>query len=176
MRRFVAALLLIGTIPALLACGGGDGAAAAPTQPPPADQPAGGGAPAASDEPIEVTAEVLWGDFNGDLFAAQAKYKGKPVLVTGIKRKGLVPGELSRQPIASLMFDIGNPGFGIECAMAEEDRPDFEPLAQWTIVKVSGTVAGRGIKFINVVDCELVEVLGIFEPPVSLQEEGTAGG
>jgi hypothetical protein len=98
-----------------------------------------------------VTADQLYNEYSANSVAADAKYKGKTVDVTGeIQRIG-------KDFLGSAYVVIGGRGFidGVQCIFPQTEETVVASLSQRGMISVQGEVSGK-MGFVLLRNCRVV--------------------
>jgi len=134
-NSFTIVLILIIGIGLILGCGGGSGNSTATN--PGASAPSNSGAVAPAEKPIAVDAKVLTKEYDSNELAADGKYKGKLLAVTG--------------KISNIAETFGNITVSLEgsdltksvmCSFEESEKPSVAALKKGEKVTLVGTGDG----------------------------------
>ena len=137
MRRLLAIMLSFAptALLALSACGGSD--EPIPSLP-------GAARPTAVLAPDSITAAQLAGEFDLDSVAADAKFKGKTLDVTGsVISLGTNKSKVSYINLQGAGYG-DDAGTAVQCVLTESDSEALSELSPMEVVTIRGTVEGLG--------------------------------
>lgn len=112
-----------------------------------AEQPA---APA----PIKLTADALYNAYTNNQVAADAKYKGNIVEVTGVINS--IGKDILGNPFVALNVG-GYSELGIQCTFSQADESQLTSLSSGRSVTLEGTVSGETITIVGLDGCSVVK-------------------
>ena len=98
-----------------------------------------------------ITANALFAEYKANEVAADAKYKGKIVIVSGVIQK------IGKDVLDQAYIVIGGKGFldGVQCTFAESQNASIARLSKGQKVTVKGEVKGKMMGHILVSKCSL---------------------
>lgn len=105
--------------------------------------------------PIEVKAGDLLKEYASNALAADGKYKGKRIIISGKVdsiRKAPLYGY-----ILQVVSDDPNDLTGIQCILGHKPPPEAEQLKEGDAVKVIGTCDGQVLGQLKISRCELAK-------------------
>lgn len=105
-------------------------------------------------EYIEVTANDLWNAFDENEVAAEEKYNGKPVKVTGVISEINSAGTLTS---ASILLRADNAFIGcVQCNFNSSNAKALADLQKGQSVTITGTCGKLSITNVMITGCEVV--------------------
>jgi hypothetical protein len=110
----------------------------------------------ASSEPaIEITAVQLLEEYNNNKFAADEKYRGKVLVVTGMVT---TIGQVLN-PYVTIASESGYDIISVQCEFDRSQKGELAKFGKGTKLKIKGVCKGE---FVNVMleDCQIVANLG----------------
>jgi hypothetical protein len=121
--------------------------------------PAGGSTQAASEQPaapapIKLTATVLYNAYTNNEVAADAKYKGNLVEVTGVINS--IGKDILGNPYVSL--NVGEYSeLGVQCIFPKADESTLTSLSSGQSITLEGTVTGETLTLVGLDGCSIVK-------------------
>lgn len=112
------------------------------------------GADTAAAEAVKVTSRELASAYGSDRAAAQRRYGGHPLEVTG--RVAAVPPHVSDQ--AFLVLEGDDPILGLKADIAEASQPEAGSLSKGQIVTVRCSAVGEVMGAPMLKSCELLAI------------------
>jgi len=103
--------------------------------------------------PIEIAASALYSEYDANEVAAEAKYEGRILRVTGVIRS--IGIEILGRPYIVLTSEDEYEVWGVQCIFDEEHKPEIARLAEGQRITIQGKCEGY---LINVLlkDCSII--------------------
>ena len=104
--------------------------------------------------PMKVTADALYSAYNQNQVAADAKYKGNMVEVTG------VISSIGKDILNNPYVELGTGEYsalGIQCMFPQADESQLAGLTSGQSVTLEGTVSGETITIVEIDGCSIVK-------------------
>jgi hypothetical protein len=98
-----------------------------------------------------ISADALARAYNANEIAADEKYKGKAVIITGKIQN------IGKDILGSPFVVVGGSGMldGVQCMFAKSAMSSLASLSKGRTVTISGTVSGKMLSWVMMSDCQL---------------------
>jgi hypothetical protein len=105
--------------------------------------------------PIVVTATKLVSDYEANQVAADAKYKGQTLQISGTVAS--IGTDLMSDPYVQLNGDPMNPLANVQCAFSQSDESALATLVKGQQITFQGTGEGMTIETVEADNCSIVQ-------------------
>jgi hypothetical protein len=100
---------------------------------------------------LRISAETLYRAYDANEVAADEKYKGKAVIITGKIQN------IGKDILGSPFVIVGGSGMldGVQCMFAKSATSSLASLIKGRTVTIGGTVSGKMLSWVMMSDCQL---------------------
>jgi hypothetical protein len=110
---------------------------------------------ASQQAPIDVTAAQLVSAYGANQVAADAKYKGQILQISGTVDG--IGKDILNDPYVSLVGDPTNPLADVQCQFSQNDESALSALSKGQQITLEGTGDGMTIETVEVSNCSIVK-------------------